>query len=133
MTPDPGFQFSLKKVGWELDPTSRRYRAIYDDPGVYRSLDYSSWLAYVHDAFVRAIDFSMEEHAIFERALRIMEAFDKERKEPLGPGQKHETLRAIDIGLRKEWGKKTEKRLINNGLTEREIVRLKALLHERAK
>lgn len=123
----------MKKVGWELDSASRRYRAIYDDPGVYRSLDYSSWLAYVHDVFVRAIGFSMEEHAIFERTERILEAFEKGREGPLDTGQRHELLRAIDIGLRQEWGKKTEKRLGNNGLTDKEIACLKTLVHERTK
>jgi hypothetical protein len=123
----------MKAVAWEIDPTSRRYRAIYDDPGVYRSLDYSSWLAYAHDAFLRAIDFSMEEHAIFERTERILEAFEKGRAAPLDAGQRHESLRAIDIGLRHEWGKKTEKRLHNNGLTDKEIARLRTLVHKRAK
>jgi hypothetical protein len=121
----------MQSVSWELDPASRRYRAIYDDPGIYRALDYSSWLAYAHDAFVRAIDFSMEEHAIFERTERILEAFEKGRTEPLDTGQRHEMLRAIDIGLRHEWGKKTGKRLSNNGIADSEIARLKALVHER--
>jgi hypothetical protein len=123
----------MKNVKWELDAASRRYRAIYDDPGVYRTLDYSSWLAYAHNVFVRAIDFSMEEHAIFERTERILEAFEKGRTEVLDTGQRHEMLRAIDIGLRQEWGKKTEKRLSNNGLADKEIARLKTLVHERAK
>lgn len=120
----------MKVVRWELDPKSRRYRALYDDLGVYRSLDYSSWLAYAHDVFVRALDFSMEEHAIFERAERILESFEKGRPAPLDAGQRHEALRAIDIGLRQEWGKKTEKRLSNNGLDDKAITCLKALVYE---
>lgn len=123
----------MKVVTWELDQKSLRYRALYDDPGVYRSLDYSSWLAYVHDVFVRSIDFSIEEHAIFERTERILEVFEKVRTPPLDAGQRHELLRAIDIGLRQEWGKKTEQRLSNNGLDDKEIARLKALVYERAK
>lgn len=122
----------MDSVGYELDPESNRYRAIYDDRGVYRSLDYSPWLAYVHDAFARAVDFSMEEHAIFERSEGILETFEKGRKEALVAGQRHETLRAIDIGLRQEWGKKTERRLTNNGLTVKEIARLKALVLKKA-
>ncbi len=123
----------MRDVRWELDPASRRYHAIYDDPGLYRALDYSSWLAYAHDAFVRALDFSIEEHTVFERSERILEAFEKGRAAPLETGQRHEMLRAIDIGLRHEWGKKTEKRLINNGLTEREIARLRTLVNQRTK
>lgn len=121
----------MKDVEYELDPKSNRYVALYDDVGVYRSLDYSSWLAYVHDSFTRAIDFSIEEHAIFERSERILEDFEKERKQPLDAGQRHEALRAIDIGLRHEWGRKTEKRLINNGLDNNEIANLRELLHKR--
>lgn len=119
----------MESVTWELDAASRRYRAIYDALGIYRSLDYSSWLAYVHDVFARALDFSMEEHAIFERTERILETFEKGRTEPIETGQRHELLRAIDIGLRQDWGKKTEKRLNNNGLDDKEIFRLKALVH----
>lgn len=122
----------MKSVSWELEKESQRYKAVYDDPGVYRSLDYSSWLAYSQDAFMRAIDFSMEEHAVFERTERILEVFERGREEPLGVGQRHEALRAIDIGLRHEWGRKTERRLRNNGLDEKEVARLRALVHERA-
>lgn len=118
----------MSKVTYELDRKSFRYRAIYDDPAVYRSLDYSSWLAYIHDVFARAIDFSMDEHRIFERTERILEKFEKSRTEQFTAGQKHEILRAIDIGLRREWGKKTEKRLINNGLNETDISHLKSLI-----
>lgn len=117
----------MKNVGWELNRENNRYTALYDDPGVYRELDYSSWLAYVHNAFARAIDFSMEEHAVFERTERTLEAFEKGRSSQLSTAVRHEILRAIDIGLRQEWGKKTERRLRNNGLTDAEIAQLKNL------
>jgi len=100
----------------------------FDDRDAYRNLDYTSWLKYVHGVFIRAIDFSIDEHDIFERTEKIFESFEKVRREPADPDQKHEILRAIDIGLRESWGKKTEKRLINNGLTADEIDMLSSIV-----
>ena len=44
------------------------------------------------------------------------------------PNQQHEIVRAIDIGLKKAWGKKTERRLENNGINEGHVKILRDLI-----
>lgn len=121
----------MQKVTCEIDPQTHRYHALYEDINVYRQLDYSTWLAYSHDAFVRALNFSMEEHKIFERSQGIYYSFLKELNSEITTNQQHNVLRAIDIGLRKEWGRKTEKRLYNNGFSEENVEILKVLIDSR--
>lgn len=118
----------MKEARYVIEPTTHRYQVSYPSADIYRTLDYSSWLAYVHDAFYRALDFSIEEHRVFEKVRTIYAAFEKKLTGELGPSQQHEVSRAIDIGLKAEWGKKTEKRLLNNGFEESQIHVLKELL-----
>ena len=118
----------MEKAGYSVDPVTHRYRARYDSADIYRNLDYSSWLTYVYDAMRRALVFSVEEHAIFEKVQGVYSAFEKKTAGALTPNQQHEVVRAIDIGLKWEWGKKTEKRLLNNGLDEAQIKGLKELV-----
>jgi Fic family protein len=117
----------MEEASYSIDPTTHRYRAHYSSPEIYRTLDYSSWLAYVHDAFIRALGFSVEEHRIFEKVQTIFSSFEKRLGKGLTPAQQHEANRAIDIGLKAEWGKKTEKRLLNNGFDESQVRLLKDL------
>jgi hypothetical protein len=118
----------MKEARYVIDPTTHRYHVSYPSADIYRTLDYSSWLDYVHDAFCRALTFSIEEHRIFEKVRTTYAAFEKKIGGELGPSQQHEVNRAIDIGLKAAWGKKTEKRLLNNGFENSQIQMLKELL-----
>lgn len=118
----------MREASCSIDPSTHRYHAHYSSPDIYRALDYSSWLAYVHDAFGRALKFSVEEHRIFEKVQSIYSLFEKKIGKELEPGRQHEVNRAIDIGLKAEWGKKTEKRLLNNGFEKAQILILRSLL-----
>lgn len=118
----------MKEASYTVDPVTRRFQAHYSSSDIYRTLDYSSWLAYVHDAFGRALFFSIEEHRIFEKVQSIYSSFERKLGRGLAPNQQHEVNRAIDIGLKQGWGKKTEKRLLNNGLEESQIRVLRELL-----
>lgn len=118
----------MKEARYVIEPATRRYQVNYPSADIYRTLDYSSWLAYVHDVFCRALDFSIEEHRIFEKVRTIYVAFEKKMRGELDPSQQHEVSRAIDIGLKAEWGKKTEKRLLNNGFEGSQVQVLKELL-----
>jgi len=57
----------MRAASCSIDPATHRYQVCYSSPDIYRTLDYSSWIAYVHDAFLRALNFSVEEHRIFEK------------------------------------------------------------------
>lgn len=116
----------MKYVSYKIDKATRRFEANYDDVNIYRNLDYSSWLSYVYDAFQRAVKFSMDEHVVFENAQRIYGIFEKKYPN-ISASLQHEIFRAIDIGIRREWGKKTERRLLNNGLHQGAIDELKVL------
>lgn len=118
----------MKDARYAIESTNQRYQVSYPSADIYRTLDYSSWLAYVHDTFCRALDFSIEEHQVFEKVRTIYAAFEKKMGRELGPGQQHEISRAIDIGLKAKWGKKTEKRLLNNGFERTQVKVLKDLL-----
>lgn len=118
----------MKEASATIDPTTHRYHAHYATPEIYRTLDYSTWIAYIHDAFGRALKFSMEEHRIFEEVQSVYSAFERKLGKAITPGQQHEVNRAIDIGLKKEWGKKTERRLVNNGFEEEQVSMLRELL-----
>lgn len=121
----------MKEASYAIDPKTHRYQAHYTNSDIYRTLDYSSWISYVHEAFGRALAFSMEEHRIFEKVQSIYTAFERKLGREILFNQQHEVNRAIDIGLKEEWGKKTEKRLLNNGFEESQIRILKDLLARR--
>lgn len=118
---------AMKYARYTIDEKTKRYRAHYENPDFYRKFDYSTWIEYVYEAFAIALEFSMEEHDVFERTESIFREF--ERLYPnLTPGQHHEVARAIDIGLKKEWGKKTESRLAGNGISTVAISDLKKIV-----
>ncbi len=113
---------------YDIDPATRRYRARYESADIYRHFDYSSWLTYTYDAFIRALRFSMEEHEVFEKTQAIFQEFQKKVGLEFSPNQQHEIVRAVDIGLQKQWGKKTEKRLENNGIPADQVTILREIL-----
>lgn len=118
----------MKEAAYSIDPATQRYQVRYSSPDIYRALDYASWIAYMHDAFGRALSFSVGEHRIFEKVRVIYSSFERKLGRGLTPIQQHEVNRAIDIGLKADWGKKTEKRLLNNGLEDSQIRILKELI-----
>jgi Fic family protein len=118
----------MTQASYTIDSKTRRYHAHYPSADIYRSLDYSTWLSYTYDAFTRALNFSMEEHAVFEKGQAIFQSFQKKVGTEFFPNQQHEIIRAIDIGLKKQWGKKTEKRLENNGINQEHVKILRDLI-----
>ncbi len=121
-------QSVMTQASYTIDPKTQRYHAHYPSADIYRNLEYSSWLSYTYDAFTRALDFSMKEHEIFEKAQAIFQSFQKKIDIVFFPNQQHEIIRAIDIGLKKEWGKKTERRLENNGISQDHLKVLRELI-----
>ncbi len=123
-------QSVMKEASYTIDEKTHRYHAHYASSDIYRTLDYASWLSYVHEAFIRSLRFSIEEHRIFEKVQTIYSSFEKNLGKGITPGQQHEVNRAIDIGLKSEWGKKTERRLLNNGFEDAQIKILKEFVEK---
>ena len=121
-------QLVMTQASYTIDPNTQHYHAHYPNADLYRNLDYSSWLSYTYDAFTRALNFSMEEHEVFEKSRSIFQAFQKKVSREFSPHQQHEIVRAIDIGLKKQWGKKTERRLENNGINQNHLKVLRDLI-----
>jgi hypothetical protein len=118
----------MKHASYTIDPKTQRYHAHYSTADIYRNFDYSSWVNYTFDALTRALNFSMEEHEAFEKAQSIYQAFQKKAVMEISPNQEHEIIRAIDIGLKKQWGRKTERRLENNGIHSDQVKILRDLI-----